>query len=224
MLKIYYSISVIITKGILNPIVISGESKIMTIMTKNNFTALGPFVMSLIDSVVRAVATRVTDNRKPVCGGSKLHEITVEIDLGRLRSDVVEATAYASVKGNGEKRDFDRTTVCENDFPLLDGYRREAQRTLSVHLCRYLPMWSEVDDTLYLRLSVPADFNKTFITSLSEGVHTYLLQSLLSRWCALTSDGAGVEAGATRAEQAVNDIIGMLAYRLRPVTRRMPPI
>ncbi|MDE5876529.1 MAG: hypothetical protein K2H47_03425 [Muribaculaceae bacterium] len=193
-------------------------------MTKNNLSALGPFVMSLIDSAIRAVTARMSDSRQPVCGVSKLREVTVEIDLGLLRSDIVEATGYAAVKSGRENSDFDRVAICENDFPLLDSYRREAQRTLSVHLCRYLPMWSETNDTLRLRLSVPADFSKAFIAPLTDGVHAYLLQSMLSRWCALISDTAGTEAAVSRAEQAVSDIIGMLAYRLRPVTRRMPPI
>ncbi|MDE5795518.1 MAG: hypothetical protein K2H75_00245 [Muribaculaceae bacterium] len=193
-------------------------------MTKNNLSALGPFMMSLIDSAIRAVTARVSESRQPVCGVSKPREITVEIDLGLLRSDIVEATGYAAVKNSKENVDFDRIAICENDFPLLDGYRREAQRTLSVHLCRYLPMWNEINNTLCLRLSVPADFSKTFTAPLTDGIHTYLLQSMLSRWCALTSDTVGTEAAVTRTEQAVSDIIGMLAYRLRPVTRRISPI
>lgn len=193
-------------------------------MTKNNLSAFGPFVMSLIDSAIRAVTARVTDSRQPVCGALKPREITVVTDLGLLRSDMVEATGYAAVKSSRDISDFDRTAVCENDFPLLDSYRREAQRTLSVHLCRYLPMWSETDESLQLRLSVPADFNKAFVAPLNDGVHAYLLQAMLSRWCALTSDTNGTEAAVLRTEQALNDIIGMLAYRLRPVTRRMPPI
>ncbi len=194
----------------------------MKIMTKNNLTAFGPFVMSLLDSAVRAVAGRIAGNG---CSGPpQPHEVTVSTDLGRLRSDVVEATAYTSVKGGTDSADFDRRTVCENDFPLLDSYRREAQRILSVHLCRYLPMWSEDNNMLKLRLSASSDFKSSFVQPLADSVHAYLFHSLLARWYGLTADTPAAAASASRAEQAVGDIIGILAYRLRPLTRRMPPI
>lgn len=84
------------------------------------------------------------------------------------------------------------------------------------------PYGNKEDNTFYLRLRVPINFNLAAMESIEENMHAYMVDNALASWLTLRSLVDKAQEYIAKAQECLNYIMKASASRIRPARVHAP--
>ena len=149
---------------------------------------------------------------------------TIEIDLNKdkIYREVAKTTAYSGAKRMMAEDTgvYDRTSVSEAEFEMLDRFWNEACMDLANSLSSWL---GNVDSASgYVTINVVDTFNFALEESLLFAMQSYMVNSLLTKWYMIANPSLAESVALERIVYK-DKIAEIINKRTAPVRRKQSP-
>ena len=115
---------------------------------------------------------------------------TLTITKSDVYEEVAKTTAYIGAKNKLEdgKSAFDQVFVTDADLTMIERFFNESMDALRNVLKRFISDVSGVDGTITWQLEMPSRFDDNLIESIKSSAKSFLVNSIIGKWCEITAN------------------------------------
>ena len=144
-------------------------------------------------------------------------EIRIRIERGRVWEEVAKTTEWDGVKG-GDVTRREKVATQVADQQMLERFWDETCSVVSGALKQFLSGESR-GECYTATLEMSSAFDRTLIPAIRQGVFSFFVESVISRWL-LFSDKAEGEQYALKAAATLEDVLQKVYHKRKPTRPR----
>ena len=149
-------------------------------------------------------------------------DLIITIKRSDVYDEVAKTTAYIGAKNKLEdgKSAFDQVFVTDADLTMIERFFNESLDALRNVLKRFISDVSGVDGTITWQLEMPIRFDDNLLSSINSSVNSFLVNSIIGKWCEITANDK-VKEYADNAAALLVDIKEKAFFKKKPTRTKI---
>lgn len=144
-------------------------------------------------------------------------DLTISIKKSDVYEEVAKTTAYIGAKNKLEdgKSAFDQVFVTDADLAMIERFYNESVDILMNLLKRFVTELNSENGNINWKLSMSDRFDSNLGTSITRSVTSFLVNSIIGKWCEITAPDK-VKEYADNAAALLTDINDKVFHKSAP--------
>lgn len=142
--------------------------------------------------------------------------LTLTARQSDIMAEVMKTTAYAAGKSDTGDGEYDRQSVTDEDWELLERHWQEARAVVVHALRRVVTSDTEAGGTLSIGLQLPSAWDIALGHTMQQQFASYMTMSLTAHWWAIARP-SDATAAAQQAASHLEQLMRAAFYKKPPV-------